>query len=357
MTTNGDPAETTWPITDDAVRLAVEQMLTDGSWGRYHGPHCDSLREALRDYHGVDHALLCSSGTSAVELALRAVNVSAGDEVILCAYDYKANFANVLALGARPVLIDSLPHRPVPDPQQIASAVSSATKAIICSHLHGCLAPIDEICGFAEQHGLSVIEDACQVPGARLQGRRAGSIGDVGVLSFGGSKLLTSGRGGAVLTNNARTAQRIRLYTQRGNDAYPLSEMQAAVLLPQLKQLDARNQRRGRAVELIRSLLATGSTLQVIQDSAPDSETAWYKVPLMFTSDSPSSRDELESRCDSLPFDPGFPALHLIHAQSRFRAVGDLNQATELHRGLLTLHHPVLLNQSRTKETIGAVAG
>ena len=79
-----------------------------------------------------------------------------------------------------------------------------------------------------------MIEDACQAPGAMLEGRRAGTFGDVGVLSFGGSKLLTSGRGGAVLTSDAHMAQRIRLYTQRGNEAYPLSEMQAAVVLPQL---------------------------------------------------------------------------------------------------------------------------
>ena len=86
-----------------------------------------------------------------------------------------------------------------------------------------------------------MIEDACQAPGAMLEGQRAGTFGDVGVLSFGGSKLLTSGRGGAVVTSDAQMAQRIRLYTQRGNDAYPLSEMQAAVLLPQLQQLDVRN--------------------------------------------------------------------------------------------------------------------
>ena len=94
-----------WPITDDAIRHVFDRMLQDGSWGRYHGPHCDALRNALSKFHAVEHVALTSSGTSAVELALRAAQVQPGDEVILCAYDYKANFANVVTLGATPVLV------------------------------------------------------------------------------------------------------------------------------------------------------------------------------------------------------------------------------------------------------------
>ena len=142
-----------------------------------------------------------------IELALRAAQVQSGDEVILAAYDYKANFANVLAVGATPVLIDTLPGLPVPDADLISAAISKRTKAIICSHLHGCLAPVDQIRAIAKEHGVIVIEDACQSVGATIQNRAAGTIGDIGVLSFGGSKLLTAGRGGAVLTGqrNDRT--------------------------------------------------------------------------------------------------------------------------------------------------------
>ena len=88
-------------------------MVQDGSWGRYHGPHCDRLRDALAEFHDVEHVILCSSGTVAVELALRSVKVQPGDEVVLAAYDYKANFANALTLQATPVLVDTLPGAPV----------------------------------------------------------------------------------------------------------------------------------------------------------------------------------------------------------------------------------------------------
>jgi dTDP-4-amino-4,6-dideoxygalactose transaminase len=245
------PINPAWPITDDAIRAAFESMMRDGSWGRYHGPHCDRLREELGRMHSVEHVALCCSGTSAVELALRSVPVTDGDEVILAAYDFKANLVNVLTVGAIPVLIDVLPGQPVIDLQYLHAAITERTRAILVSHLHGHLTPIEEIRQIASVHGIVVIEDACQSPGAIIAGQRAGSSGDIGVLSFGGSKLLTSGRCGALLTSNAAMAQRIRLYTQRGNDAYPLSEMQAAVFSPQLKTLDEFNSvRLSRAIQL-----------------------------------------------------------------------------------------------------------
>ena len=118
-----------WPIADDSIRDVFAKMLSDGSLGRYHGPHCESLQTALADFHSVEHVMLCSSGTSAVELALRAAKVEPGDEVILAAYDYKANFANVLSLGATPVLVDTLPGLPILDPTQLPAAFSSKTRA------------------------------------------------------------------------------------------------------------------------------------------------------------------------------------------------------------------------------------
>ncbi len=347
MTSSGAPFIPSWPTTDESIRQAMDQMLSDGSWGRYHGPHCNALRAALSEYHSVDHVHLCCSGTSAVELALRAVNVSSGHEVILAAYDYKANFANVLTVGARPVLVDTLPNRPVLDPDQLQPALTVNTKAIICSHLHGCLAPIAQIEQFTRQHNLALIEDACQVPGASVDGRRAGTIGDVGVFSFGGSKLLTAGRGGAIVTSHDQIAQRLRLYTHRGNDAYPLSEMQAAVLLPQLHQLDERNRRRRNAVKQLQDTLTESSSIEIVRDELVDAESAWYKVAFLSRFPTSAERDAWADHIRSvgIPLDPAFQALHLTHAKSRFRAVGDLSNATVLHERLLTLHHPVLLAQ------------
>src|SRR5207244_5610224 len=103
----------------------------------------------------------------------------------------------------------------------------------------------------ADRSGLAILEDACQVPGATVAGKPAGSWGDCGVISFGGSKLLTAGRGGAIVTNREDVLQRIKVYCERGNDAFPLSELQAAVLVPQIPQLAAANEQRRRSVELL----------------------------------------------------------------------------------------------------------
>ena len=373
------PGIPAWPIMDDATRDAFTRMMADGSWGRYNGPHCEALIAALREYHRVEHVLLCSSGTCAIELALRAIPVSAGDEVILAAYDFKANFINVLATGCVPVLIDTVDGYPTPDVTQIDAAITDRTRAIIVSHLHGNLVPMREVCRLAAERKIAVIEDACQSPGAVIDGQRTGTFADVGVLSFGGSKLLTSGRGGAVITSNAQMAQRIRLYTQRGNESYPLSEMQAAVLLPQLLQLDVRNQQRhSRLLQLLNAIGISPpnlpqSNLPSAEDSnsqmqsamnlpdgvaTGDNQPAYYKaaflLPERFTESQRATFCDA-ARSAGVPIDPGFSGLHKIHSKQRFRSIGDLNNASSLHQRLVTLHHTALLSSKETIQQIGEI--
>ena len=153
----------------------------DGSWGRYNGPHSAALIRRLREMHGTEHVALCSSGTVAVELALRGLKIGAGDEVILAGYDFPGNFRAIEAVRARPVLVDIDPHTWCLDAAHLPQATGVATKAIIVSHLHGGMAAMREIMGFAEQHGVAVVEDACQAPGAIVNGRLAGTWGDVSV--------------------------------------------------------------------------------------------------------------------------------------------------------------------------------
>ena len=356
---NSLPVNKAWPISDDAIRSVFESMLQDGSWGRYHGPHCDRLREELGRMHNVEHVVLCCSGTSAVELALRSVSVTTGDEVILAAYDFKANLINVLTVGATPVLIDVLPGQPVMDLNFLQKAITSRTKAILVSHLHGHLAPMSEIVAIAQPHGIMVIEDACQSPGALIAGQRAGTLGNIGVLSFGGSKLLTSGRGGALLTSDATMAQRIRLYTQRGNDAYPLSEMQAAVLLPQLRQLDDLNiLRLSRASQLANRLLNQRQlrvTLPADDFVGEQRRPVCYKLGLLLSEEYDGACRELISanaRSLGIPLDPALPALHRTHSKQRFRAVGDLVNAALLHTHLMTLHHTSLIGTEAETDII-----
>src|SRR5262245_35634584 len=119
-----------WPCADDDVLHILHAAYQDGSWGKYHGLYVERLEERLRRYHGVEFALTCASGTFAVELALRALKVGPGDEVILAAYDYGGNFLSVHAVGARPVLVDIHPENWNLDPDHLTGAVGPATRAV-----------------------------------------------------------------------------------------------------------------------------------------------------------------------------------------------------------------------------------
>src|SRR5947209_13545643 len=182
-----------WPCPDEAVRAALEAAWRDGSWGRYDGGHVRRLEERLAAWHGVPFALACGSGTFAVGLALRALKVGPDDEVVLAAYDYGGNFLSVHAVGAVPVLVDVDPSNWNLAPERLTEAFSPSTRAVIVSHLHGGLVPMREVMMLAAAHGVAVVEDAAQAAAASVQGRPAASWGDVGVLSFGGSKLLSAG--------------------------------------------------------------------------------------------------------------------------------------------------------------------
>jgi dTDP-4-amino-4,6-dideoxygalactose transaminase len=198
----------------------------------------------------------------------------------------------------------------------------------------------------AGARGFRVIEDAAQSPGAVVDGRRAGTWGDVGVLSFGGSKLLTAGRGGALLTRHADVAQRARLHLHRGNHVCPLSELQAAALLPQLDRLDERNARRRRAVHLLLDRLREVPGLSAFRNAGDAHEPAYYKLGLQLDADRFGVSRALfvaALRAEGVAFDEGFRALHAGRSPSRFRRGGELAEADRAHQGAVVLHHPVLL--------------
>jgi dTDP-4-amino-4,6-dideoxygalactose transaminase len=348
----GPPA---WPLPDEDVLHALEAAYADGSWGKYHGGHVERLETCLASEHGVEFAAACGSGTFAVELAIRALKVGDGDEVILSAYDYPGNFLNVHAVGARPVLVDVAPESWNLDPAKLETAVGSATRAIIASHLHGGIVPMGAVMAFAERHGLPVIEDAAQMPGAVIEGRKAGTWGDVGILSFGGSKPLTAGRGGAMLTRHGDVHQRARLSLNRGNQVCPLSELQAAVLLPQLDKLETRNAQRARNVSLLIEKLSNIPGLRPFEVRCADTRPGYYKVGFQFEEERfglPRERFLDAVRAEGMAFDEGFRALHVGRSPQRYRAAGTLGEAERAHRGAVVLHHPVLLGSETDIEQI-----
>jgi perosamine synthetase len=339
----GPPA---WPPPDPEILEALEAAYKDGSWGTYHGGRCDLLEEALRAYHGVEHVLLCGSGTFAVELALRALNVGPGDEVLLAAYDYGGNFLAVHAVGAQPVLVDVAPGNWNLAIEALIEGLGKGVKAIIASHLHGGIVPMRRLMDWARERGLGVIEDAAQCPGAVVEGKLAGTWGDLGVLSFGGSKLLSAGRGGALLTSRAVVHQRARSRLRRGNLVCPLSELQAAVLVPQLRTLDTRNVRRSHNVEAVVRLLAGVPGLTPFRNLEAENRPGYYKLGFQFDAAAfglARARFIAAVRAEGIAVDEGFHALHLGRSPKRFRRGSSLTEAERAHRGAVVLHHPVLL--------------
>jgi dTDP-4-amino-4,6-dideoxygalactose transaminase len=339
----GPPA---WPLPDEDILQALRNVYADGSWGKYHGVHVERLQAELARYHAVAHALTCASGTFAVELALRALKVGPGDEVLMAAYDYGPNFLSVHAVGARPVLVDVHPHNWNLDPTKIADAVSPATRAVLASHLHGGVAPMRQVMAFARDRGLKVVEDAAQATGGTIQGRKAGTWGDVGILSFGGSKLLTAGRGGALLSDQADVCQRARLGLHRENQVWPLSELQAAVLLPQLAKLDERNAIRKDNVRRLTEALRDVPGLRPFHNEAEDTSPSYYRLGFQFDEagfglSRPRFLEAVQA--EGTAFNEGFRALHVGRSPSRFRQPGPLDEAGRAHYGCVALYHPVLL--------------
>lgn len=355
----GPPA---WPFFDPDVLAAISAAISSGDWGRYHGEHVAALEAELAAFHRIPYVLTCASGTLAVECGLRALRVGPGDEVILAAYDYESNFLTVHALGARPVLVDVDPRTWQLDPARLEEAFSPQTKAVVCSHLHGGRVDMAAIVAVCRERGVGVIEDAAQAAGALVGGRPAGTTGDVGTLSFGGSKLLTAGRGGAVLFHDPHLYQRARVWLHRGVQAWaPLSELQAAVLRPQLRRLAERTAHRAANVAALLEALAGVPGLEPLCGPPPwpDGPPAFYKLGFRYDPAAFGlSRDLFVRalRAEGVACDVGFRAWHIGRSPSRFRAAGDLTHATAAHHHCVVLHHPVLgLDVSAVAEVAEAV--
>ncbi|HIA19567.1 MAG TPA: aminotransferase class V-fold PLP-dependent enzyme [Planctomycetes bacterium] len=367
----GDPVlpegPPSWPATDPRIEAVLADAYADGSWGRYEGIHSQRLIESLSELHAVEHVSLCASGTIAVELALRGMQVATGDEVILAGYDFPGNFRAVEHVGARPVLVDIDPARWCLNVELLEQAISPQTRAVLVSHLHGGLAPMKQIMELAQRRGLQVVEDACQAPGAMVDGQVAGSHGDVGVLSFGGSKLLTSGRGGAVLTSQVEVHQRIKVFCERGNHAFPLSELQAAVLYPQLQGLAVANRLRCQRVSRLLAGTEHLTALRPVQSSllvqageasaASDASamSSFYKLAWSYDLNQVANvpRDQFLAavQAEGVALDAGFRGF-VKRSARRCRVAGELTESARAAEATVILHHPVLIESVETVDRV-----
>ena len=230
------------------------------------GPHVDRFEKRIAEYSQTAHGIGVSSGTDALLVALMALGVAAGDEVITTSYSFFATAGAIARLGARPVFVDIDARSYNLSVDALDRAVTSRTRAILAVHLYGQCADMHAVMAIAAQHNIPVIEDAAQAIGAEFKGRRAGSMGTIGCFSFFPSKNLGGfGDGGMVVTNDADLAGRLRVLRAHGAQPkyhhhfvggnFRLDAIQAAVLEVKLKHLDHWTRRRQENAGLYERLL------------------------------------------------------------------------------------------------------
>ncbi len=259
----GTPVHTTgwpnWPIYDHLEEQSILEVLHSGKWWYVDGTKVREFEGKFSNLHHSNFATAVTNGSAAIEVALKALSIGCGDEVIVPAYTFVATAASVLAVSATPIFVDIDPSNLNIDPKQVEAAVTSRTRAIIPVHIAGCPADMDAILDIARTHNLAVIEDAAQAVCAEWNGKPVGALGDCGTFSFQASKNLNSGEGGVVISNDESLADLIwsvaNVGRTRGGKKYEhpvlgsnyrLTEFQAAILLAQMTRLEEQSLTRTR---------------------------------------------------------------------------------------------------------------
>jgi dTDP-4-amino-4,6-dideoxygalactose transaminase len=247
-----------WPKGDDADVAAVEAVVRSGRWGGFPepGPNAAAFEERFAAYQGAAHGILMANGTVTMEVALKALGIGWGDEVIVPALTFSATAYAPMAAGALPVFVDVTTETWTIDVDQAEAAITPRTRAIMPVHLGHQMADMDRIAELAAKHGLAIVEDCAHAHGQRWRDRGAGCIGDFGSFSHQSSKIMTSGEGGTLLTNDDRLARLAhslidcgrpkdaeeREYTFGAN--YRLGELHAALLTVAMDRFPAQQEAR-----------------------------------------------------------------------------------------------------------------
>jgi dTDP-4-amino-4,6-dideoxygalactose transaminase len=310
------------------------------------GPQLTEFERAFAEFIGVRHAVGTSSGLDALRLALTALDIGPGDQVIVPANTYIATALAVSAVGARPVLVDCDPRTYQIDVDQIGPAITARTRAVIPVHLSGQAADMDAVLDLAHAHGLHVVEDAAQAHGAKYKGRSCGKLGTVGCFSFYPSKNLGAcGDGGMVTTSDGELAERVRRLRNYGEKAKyqhvekglnaRLDTMQAAVLSVKLRHLARWNEARARHAETYRRLLSGVGDL-VFQEVAPWSSHVYH----LFVVET-AERDALRAHLTTAGIQTGVHYPVPIHLQPAYSDLGhkrgDYPRAERLAARMLSL--------------------
>ena len=290
--------------TYDELRSELDEAyhrVMDSGWYLL-GKELEAFESEFAAYCGVRHCVGLGNGLDALHLVLRAMDIGPGDEVIVPAHTFIATWLAVSSAGATPVPVEPDPRTYNIDPERISAAITPRTRAIMPVHLYGQPADMDPIMKLAAKHGLKVIEDAAQAQGARYKGRRCGGLGDAAGFSFyPGKNLGAFGDAGAVTTNDARLAERVRMLRNYGSKVRyqheeqgvnsRLDELQAAFLRVKLRHLEEWNARRRKTAGHYLSQLSTVNS-QLVPPFVPEwADPAWHLFVVRH-----SQRDALQKK-------------------------------------------------------------
>jgi perosamine synthetase len=338
----------------------------DSTWISSCGSYVDRFEVEFARFCGVRHAIACTNGTAAVHLALLALGLQPGDEVIVPTLTFVASANPVRYCGARVVLVDSESVTWNMDAQQIEAAITPRTRGIIAVHLYGHPMDMDAVLEIAERRGLWVLEDAAEAHGAAYRGRRVGSIGQVATFSFYGNKILTSGEGGMVVTDDSELAARVRQLKGQGQDPqrrywfpvlgynYRMTNVAAAIGLAQLERADWHLGRRREIAEWYREELADVEGL-VLSPEEHWARNAYWIFCALLDERRFGSRDGVmaalaEAGIETRPF---FFPLHTLPIYTHDRGSGGLPVAEDLGRRGINLPSSALL----TRDDVARVSG
>ncbi len=309
-----------WPSGDDREIEAVTDVIRNGEWGGFPEPgrYGGRFEAAFAAYQGAAHGILMSNGTITMEVALKALGIGWGDEVIIPALTFAATAYAPIAAGALPVIVDVSPDTWCIDPDLVEAAVTPATKAIMPVHLGHQMADMDRIMAIAAKHGLAVVEDCAHAHGQQWQGKGAGCIGDFGSFSHQSSKILTAGEGGSLLTSDDDLARRAhslidcgrakdpdeKEYTFGAN--YRLGELHAALLVVAMERFPAQQAQRADAGTLFEGLVAQVPGVRVMPVDARVTRWSFYNYIIAIDPDAFAGRTN-EIVCAALEAE-GIPA-------------------------------------------------
>ncbi len=331
------------------------QQCVESGWISGNGPFVGRFEAEFAEFCGVKEAISCSSGTAALHLALVALGVGPGDEVIVPTLTYVATANAVRYCGATPVFADSEALTMNVDPADVEHKISAHTKAIVAVHLFGQCADMDQLLGLAQEKNISLIEDAAEAHGATHRGRRAGSIGAVAAFSFFGNKIVTTGEGGMVTLDDPKLAALIRLLRNQAAEArrpywhkmvgfnYRMTNLQAAVGVAQMERIYEMLDRRARLAAWYEEALAGLDDYLMRPGLRPGNGHAYWMYTIGLRPTASERRDEVVRllAADGIEARPVFSPVHLMPPYHQPGARFPLAEQFECARNLTSDAYPV----------------